>query len=54
MAKVIEGPVRCRECLDFPGDKVKKQGCGQCTKAKRFVYAMDYKCELFKGVEKCQ
>lgn len=46
--KVIEGKVRCRECADFPGDKEKGQGTGECKTAKRTVYAMDYICELFK------
>ena len=49
MVKVIEGKVRCRECADFPGDKEKGQGMGQCKKANRLVYAMDYICELFKA-----
>jgi hypothetical protein len=50
MVKIIEGTVRCRECADFPSGKVKGQGMGQCTKAKRQVYAMDYICELFQKV----
>lgn len=48
MVKVIENSKeRCRDCEFFPS-LVKRVGHGDCKKAKRHVYAMDYICELFK------